>query len=35
MDTTLLERTVAKMTASQQKKKEIIEYMEANKPHLL
>lgn len=31
----LLERTVAKMERSQQKKKEIVEYMEQHKPHLL
>ena len=31
----LLERTVSKMERSQQKKKEIVEYMEQHKPHLL
>lgn len=31
----LLERTLAKMERSQQKKKEIVEYLEKNKPYLL
>jgi hypothetical protein len=31
----LLERTLAKMEKSQQKKKEVVEYMQLHKPHLL
>ena len=31
----LLERTLAKMEKSQQKKKKIFEYMQKNKPYLL
>ena len=31
----VIERTVAKMELSQQKKKEIVEYMQRYKPHLL
>jgi hypothetical protein len=31
----LLERTLAKMERSQEKKKEIVEYMQLHKPHLL
>ena len=31
----LLERTLGKMEESQKKKKEIVEYMQLHKPHLL